>query len=233
MSLEAAIQYFDHLPVRGFRFDAFHENGRKRWKASCQFDVVLILDPTKVLPVELGTIEYRQYIRGGAWVRRNDQKWPDDDKPNGNATFLIPPYAGQAKVPALPTSAVPEAGLSLSWKEDGKSRTGDPLRYGYRDSPPFNEANEKDYWTPQHTVGTSYKLRDTPSLTGDWLATDNSIDVWIELWFRGAVVQVEPGPDGKTRPVKLLREIKWTCFWQDHRMSEWYKYTAEGRKGGG
>lgn len=222
MGLESAILHFDHHPKRGFRFERFYD-GVKMWQASCQFEVRIELD-TKFKGAERASIEYRQFICGGVWIRRGSEEWTGDDKPNGNKHFLIPPYAGQTKSIGLPMAPVPGTGLSFQWKEDGEIEAGKIERYGYRDTVPLVKTNEVDSWRPAHSLGHSYLLRDTPSIRGEWGGGDK-VDVWIELFFQGFVVQVERDASDNTQPVRVLKQKSWQYLWQDQRLSEWLKAT--------
>lgn len=224
MSLESAIIHFDHHPKRGFRYERYYnDEGKKMWQASCQFEVRIELEQAKLNALERASIEYRQYIRGGVWVRRGSERWTDDDKPNGNEHFRIPPYAGQNKVTGLPMGAVPGVGLSLSWKEDGEVENGKVERYGYRDTATVHATNEVDSWRPAHSLGHSYLLRDTPSIRGEW-GVGETVRVWIELWFKGFVVEVARDAAESTQPIRILKEKNWRCFWQDEEpMTEWLK----------
>jgi len=218
MALETAVKLFFHYPKRDFRFEAFYENGQKMWQASCQFEVQVELD-SNLPALERGLIEYRQYIRGGVWVRKGSDEWTDDDNPNGNKSFAIPPYKGQTKVPQLPMAKVDGVGLSLSWKEDGQIESGQTERYGYRETIGVIATNEADIWRPENTAGHIYFLRDTPSIRGKW--DGDSIEVWIELYFKGFVVEVELDETYSTRPVRVLAAKKWSYFWTPPKLQHW------------
>lgn len=225
MSLESSILYFERIRKSDFKFYGYYDKSEKKvWKASCQFDVKIHLDPT-LSDLERASIEYRQYIRGGAWVIRGNEGWSDNSHPNANTKFAIPPYAGQNLVSELPASPVPGDGLSLHWKEDGEIQAGLPesQRYGYRDTIPGDDfENEKDIWTPSGSLGLNYHLRDTPSVGGDWGDRGESATVWIELWFIGAIVEVDRGgPNDTTRPIRVLRKKTWEYFFQNKKMDSW------------
>lgn len=223
MSLAAAITKFDHITRRDFRFERFYANGKKMWQASCQFDVAIELD-SKLEPVQCGQIEYRQFIRGGVWVRRGNQPWTDDNNPNGNAFFRIPAYAGQSRLADMPMHAVSGNTLSLRWKEDGEIENGQIERYGYRDTATVDTAHEKDIWMPYNSSGRSYRLRDTPSIRGEWGSGD-SVEVWIELYFKGYVVEVERDASDKTIPIKILKQKSWNYFWPEKKLTQWMHAT--------
>jgi len=191
------------------------------WQASCQFDVRVEID-SSVAELESMNIEYRQYIRGGVWVRRGNEDWTADNAPNGNGYFPIPPYAGQNKAAGIPRSAVTGTGLSVEWKEDGQIESGGIERYGYRDTANVEAANEIDKWSnPSQLTGRTYRLRDTPSLRGRWGSGD-SVEVWIELWFKGFVVEVERDDvTNITRPIRVLKQKDWSYFWLEEKLSLW------------
>ncbi|MGD9561098.1 MAG: hypothetical protein AB7W44_02305 [Pyrinomonadaceae bacterium] len=223
MTLESSIQQFSQTTRRPFRWERFYDSstGNKMWQASCQFEVRIGIDP-KLDDLLKMNIEYRQFIRGGVWVRRGNEAWTSDTDPNGNKFFPIPPYSGQSKVAGIPTSAVSGTGLSLSWKEDGQIENGGTERYGYRDTASVNAANEIDLWqTPTQITGRNYLLRDTPSIAGEW-GVGESVEVWIELYFKGFVVEVErDSVTNQTKPVKILKQKDWSYSWTDKKLSLW------------
>jgi hypothetical protein len=220
MISEASVIQFDFIPRYGCRFERFYRDGKKRWQVACQFDVKIKL-ANNLSAMEKHDIEYRQFIRGGVWFRRGNNPWTADDKPNGNPSFRIPPYAGQPKVNGLPGAAISGTGLSLHWKEDGEVESGGTERYGYRDADEVNSSNEIDLWTPNMSAGETYHLRDTPSFSGEWGAGD-SVEVWFEVYFQGFVVQVErDNVHGNPTPVKVLKKKSWSYFWPDQKLSQW------------
>lgn len=226
MSLESKVR-LDYLPKRGFRFERFYSptTGKKMWQASCQFEAAVEIDAS-VPELDRLKVEYRQFIRGGVWVRRGNQQWTADNDPNGNKHFKVPPYAGIAGVAGLPSGAVSGTGLSLSWKEDGEVETGGTERFGYRADANVNTANEVDLWTnTTQLTGRSYKLRDTPSIAGEWGSGD-TVEVWIELYFKGFVVEVEQPPTGPTKAVRVLKQKDWSYMWADKKLSLWMDATA-------
>ena len=220
---ESSIISFTHTTVRPFRWERFYstKTGKKMWQAAVQFDVAVEIDPA-VDDLERMNIEYRQYIRGGVWVRRGNQAWTPDNDPNGNKFYPIPPYAGQSKVSAIPMAAVPGTGLSLSWKEDGELESRGTERFGYRDTANVNTTNERDIWdTPTQITGRKYRLRDTPSIAGEWGSGD-SVEVWIELYFKGFVVETErDNVTNLTKPIKVLKQKDWSYMWTDKKLSLW------------
>jgi hypothetical protein len=212
---------FQHVPKRDFRFERYEIRGTKVWRVSCQFDLMIQLDPT-LAAVELAQIEYRQFISGGVWFRRGALPWTADNNPNGNASFKIPPYAGQSRVAGIPAKAVPGQGLSLmEWKEDGEVDRNGTERYGYRNSTPTNLSDEVDRWTPTQASGFCYNLRDTPSFAAPWANLDLSVEVWVELYFKGFVVQVEQDENLNTQPIKVLKQTSWKYFWPEKKLLKW------------
>ena len=221
MTLESSITQFDYIPKREFRFERFYseKTGKKMWQASCQFDVKIEID-NNLDDLEKMKIEYRQFIRGGVWVRRGNEEWTDDLHPNGNAFFAIPQYSGSS-VSGLPQGAVSGTGLSLSWKEDGEVETGGTERFGYRETANVDTANEIDKWSnTSQLTGRSYHLRDTPSIAGEWGSGD-SVEVWIELYFKGFVVEVEQNDSGPTKAIRVLKKKDWSYFWSNKKLSLW------------
>ncbi len=227
MAVESNIVSFSHSTKRPFRWERYYNSaGKKMWQASCQFEVKVEIDP-KLDDFERTQIEYRQYIRGGVWFRRGTQQWSADNDPNGNRYFAIPPYSGQSKASGIPSKAVSGTGLSLAWKEDGQVETGGTERFGYRDHATVNATHEADLWTNDNQInGRTYYLKDTPSFAGEWGSGD-SVEVWIELYFKGFVVEVERDEHTDvTRPIKVLREKEWTYFWQEKKLSQWMTAAA-------
>lgn len=214
MITESSILEFQRVPRRSLRWETYtNKVGAKMWQVSCQFDVKINLDP-KLTAEERSRIEYRQFIAGGVWIARGSYQWTNEA--NGNKHFPIPPYAGQDLVHGIPMGSVPGVGLSTYWKEDGLISGGTVKRYGYRDTADQYGTSEMDMWTyPDPKTGHGYRLRDTPSISGEWGYGDK-VKVWIELYFKGFVVEVGRNtPAGPTYPVRILKQRSWEYFWPD------------------
>jgi len=222
MISSASALAFTHRTNQEFRFERFMKDGKHMWQAACTFEVRIQLDPRMDFQ-ELMNIEYRQFISGGVWVRQGNRLWTADDNPNANDKFLIPPYAGQTKVSGIPMRAVRGKGLSLMyWKEDGKDDGTNPVvRYGHRNANPNNHGNEVDRWSPGHLDGFAYTLKDKPAIWGEWPIPAEKIEVWIELYFKGFVVQVERNEHGDSLPIKILKEKEWKYFWPEKVLNRW------------
>ena len=189
---------------RPFSFDCYKKQGVWKWRASCQFSLRVSLHPN-LQPVERNSIEYRQFITGGIWVRYHSVgDWTP--QPNFNKYLPIPPYKPQHSLPELPTAHVPGPGLSWEeWKEDGKGS----LQYGYRTNQPMFRLHERDQWMgPNMETGSEYYLRDTPSVAAEWV-DGTAFDLWIGLYFLGYVVEVERDERGIGIPVRVLKSGSW------------------------
>lgn len=193
------------------RFErCYNKLGEKVWQMSCMFDVRVKLD-LNLSVADRQRIEYRQYIRGGVWIARGNDDWQD-----ASGVFDIPSYGGQSKCADLPQGSATGVGLSTSWKEDGKGS----LKYGYRATANQWGEKEEDRWTyPDAATGVAYYLRDTPSLSGVWGAGDTAW-VWFELYFMGAVVEVQPGPTG-TEAIRVLKKKTWEFFLPNAKLDLW------------
>ncbi|MEP6849700.1 MAG: hypothetical protein ABI999_12660 [Acidobacteriota bacterium] len=216
MPIDPAKIIFGLHRKREFGWEAFYKGGQKKWQASTQFEVTIDIDRTDMTDLELASIEYRQYIRGGVWTRRGTKDWPLDSAPDGNKSFAIPKYAGQKDiiVPLIPIYAVNHEELDMShYKEDGQIEKGGEEWYGYRAWANVEAPNEVDKWTPEGPSGTRYLARDTPSIMDDW-GDGESVEVWIELYFKGFVVEVDL-PDTRTRPIKMLKHHAWSYFFHE------------------
>lgn len=121
---------------------------------------------------------------------------------------------------------VNSVGLSSAWKEDGIIREGKPMPYGYRSSAYSNgDSNEQDTWRTGH----KYELADTVSIGGTWrdsvvvlsqpLGRVNWIEVWIEIHFRGYVVELN-APGGT--PMKVIARKEWSVIKNNQA---WWKRT--------
>lgn len=112
-------------------------------------------------------------------------------------------------MPGIPDVAVPRWGLDLEWKEDGNGAK----RYGYRDTANEIGVNERDQWTyPTPAHGTTYRMRDTPSISGEW-GTGDAVELWVELYFLGYVVEVSrDAPHLPTYPLRILKWKSWEYF---------------------
>lgn len=197
---------FQRYPVRDFRFERYMKAGQKRWRASCQFDLEIELN--NALPAsELVRYEYRQFICGGIWVWTHGGSETDwHVEPNGNAALRVPPYAGHPASTGLPPQSVGGIGLDARWKEDGSYQAGKPLPYGYRKTATMDLSNEKDLWQPA-MYGRRYKLRDTPSIAGDWIGWP--IQLWIELYFRGYIVEVTRDAEDNPTVQRVVKKLEW------------------------
>lgn len=216
-----AVHRFTHHTIRPFRWEYYKkkDNQAKMWSASCQFDVKVELNPS-LQAVQCADIEYRQFIRGGVWVRRGSQEWAPDWAPNGNKSYPIPPYRPKQVAGDMPRGPVDGVGLSLSWKEDCQIENNKEEYFGYRETAVANAANEKDLWGPgDRFTGKSYHLRDTPSISGEW-DKGEPVEVWIELHFKGFVVEVDYDSP-KTVPIRILSRRSWSYFWHPPIRSDW------------
>lgn len=228
----AVVKSFPKPVFKPFRFEGYYSGSKKYWQAVCPFELNIELDKN-LDALTLTSIEYRQYIAGGVWVAMNDEEW--EAQPNGNEKFRIPAYTGQQKVAQLPMLSVSGVGLSRQhWKEDGEVQaSGPPERYGYRATATMDTPREADLWYPRNTVaGHRYLLRDTPSVRGRWYpdtpAEKLPIWVWIEIFFRGCVVQVE-NFGNTTRPIKLLAEQTWKAEWLNAKLNLFSEATPIAR----
>lgn len=213
-----------------------------RWKVSANFQVGVQLNP-QLMGVQCAPYEYRQYIKGDVWLREwiGDKPVPTPHDPGNEGwfqvdagtiedrkkTFQIPRYAGlKSTLSGLPTTPVNSVGLSSAWKEDGIIRNGIPMPYGYRSSAYSNgDSNEQDTWRTGH----KYELADTVSIGGTWrdsvvvlsqpLGRVNWIEVWIEIHFRGYVVELN-APGGT--PMKVIARKEWSVIKNNQA---WWKRT--------
>lgn len=197
---------FQRYPVRDFRFERYTRAGKQRWRASCQFDLEIELN--NALPSsELVKYEYRQFICGGVWAWTKGGSETDwSVEPNGNAAIRVPSYAGQPLANGLPGRPVGGIGLSNEWKEDGSFQGNTPLMYGYRKTANMDLTDEKDLWLP-NMYGRRYKLRDTPSIAGDWVGWP--VQLWIELYFRGYIVEVSRDADDNPTVQRVVKTLSW------------------------
>lgn len=209
-----------HLKIHDNQWQYYYAPTRI-WQAVTSFELNIELD--KSLDVlALNSIEYRQYISGGVWVALNNQDW--EDSPNGNPKFRIPGYDGQNKCVELPMKRVSAPGLVMGeWKEDGEVKNSKIERYGYRATADLDMPLEADYWHPKTTsVGHLYRLRDRPMIRGRWndkWSEGKELPLWIylDLWFWGAVVQVENVGE-TTRPVRILDQKRWKIEWHNGKL---------------
>lgn len=202
-----------------FRFEKFRGwdpgLGRTtdRWRAACVFNVVVDLNPL-IKSDDLLKYEYRQFIRGGVWSRTTDKPWTTP--PNANSAFdipdrdfVIPGYKKADSGCGFPAGAPAGKGLDVNgWKEDGELRKDKPTRrFGHRQTAVTVDGKYRDLWS-----GHRYHLSDQPSLTGTW--DGRTVEVWIELYFQGFVVEVSEDEEGVVQPVKILKSKSWQCHSQ-------------------
>ena len=168
-------------PVKRFTQPAVHSyaeqftaHGQRRWRGYGKFDLEVDLD-SRLPALQVLQFEYRQFIRGVVWYR----KWIDDTAgdwvkvdsgvADRNKSFKIPAYAGAPMTSGLPATAVAGVGLDdWRWKEDGIIRGTQAMRYGYRGGAKMSGLRERDEWLGAPLTSLQYRLRDAPSLEGDW-----------------------------------------------------------------
>lgn len=214
-TIDSKVTRFDRTPRSDLHFERYTQAGKPRWRASCQFDMSIEIDPS--IGADVANIEYRQFIKGGIWVREGDEDWKV--APNGNIALPIPAYAGTSANNELPKPAVPGVGLSSAWKEDGQQKGSNPNLYGYRKTATTNLSREKDFWAPNY-YGHNYQLRDTPSISGWW--NNKPIEVWIELYFMGCVVEVQRHPvTDATTVSRVIKSKTWQYQWLGKKLENY------------
>ena len=203
-----------------FRFERFRgidpttNRMEDRWRAACVFKVHVGLNPA-LKPEQACRYEYRQFIRGNIWVKTDGQDWVF-----ANKALQVPEYGGCAASVGLPSDSVPGSILhETRWKEDGEVRKPQDRYYGHRISALVRDERCQDEWLP-HQVGHDYYLSDQPSITGTWPKIP--VEVWMELFFQGYIVEVEEDEQGFTTPIRVVQKKSWICHSQTMRLS---KYT--------
>lgn len=209
-----------------FRFERFRgldpDLGRitDRWRAACVFKVHVGLNPL-LTEDEVCRYEYRQFIRGGIWTRVGNQIW--QPRPDANKALKVPAYGGCSPSIGLPSAAVPTTILDEThWKEDGEVRSPKDRYYGHRISALVRDGRCQDEWLP-HQVGRDYYLSDQPSITGTW--PGQTVEVWMELYFQGYIVEVEEDDEGLTRPIRVVQSKNWVCHSQTMTLSNYLNAT--------
>jgi peptidoglycan hydrolase-like protein with peptidoglycan-binding domain len=209
------------MPYRFERFrgiDPTTHRMEDRWRAACVFKVHVGLNPN-LTQEQACRYEYRQFIRGNIWVKVDGKDWVF-----ANGALKVPAYGGCQAAIGLPRDSV--TGDSLNehqWKEDGEVRSPKDRYYGHRISALVRDSRCQDEWLP-HGVGHDYYLSDQPSITGTWPKVP--IEVWMELYFQGYVVEVEEDDQGFTRPIRVVQQKNWVCHSQTMRLSNYFSAIA-------
>lgn len=207
-----------------FRFERFRgidpttNRMEDRWRAACVFKVHVGLNPA-LTEDQACRYEYRQFIRGNIWVKADGQDWVF-----ANKALKVPAYGGGAASVGLPSDSVTGSILhETKWKEDGEVRDPQDRYYGHRISALVRDARCQDEWLP-HQVGHDYYLSDQPSVTGTWPKIP--IEVWMELYFQGYIVEVEEDDNGFTTPIRVVQKKTWMCHSQTMRLSNYLSAVA-------
>lgn len=172
------------------------------WTMMMTFQVNVALNPNLHL---YESIEYRQYIKGEAWI------YPGELDAKG-AWNPLRPRESIGKYFAIPgdrKTGQPK-GLLKAYKEDGKSPEfldSVNFRFGRRgndmQSPEFATV-----WSPNEE-GPDYMLRDSPGY-GQPYDSNHGDKVEINVTFKGQIVQVKLLSNGLTEKVKVYAEKEWT-----------------------
>lgn len=194
------------------------------WGFDGTFGVTVKLNP-KLTDAQREKYEYRQYIRGDAWIQPGD--W--------NATRTVWTPRSSQTIPINTAFAIPGSGKETRdglWpteKEDACRRPGKALiRIGRRNDGPQLETFMASAWTPdangpvftlKDTFGYYEKFDGTPKFVG------TAFKVFIEVWFRGTVVEVEWDDNASdTKEVKVVQTKTWHYRFTDTN-KPWVKYT--------
>lgn len=205
------------MPFRFERFrgiDPITNLMADRWRAACVFKVHVGLNPT-LTQEQACRYEFRQFIRGNLWAKADGKDWEF-----ANRSMKVPAYGGCPASVGLPSEGCASGILDeTSWKEDGEVRQPQDRYYGRRISALVRDARCQDEWLP-HGVGHDYYLSDQPSITGTWPGVP--VEAWLELYFRGYIVEVEEDDQGFTKPVRVVQKKEWVCHSQVMRLNNYF-----------
>jgi hypothetical protein len=121
--------------------------------------------------------EYRQYIRGTAFVTLGAFGPGAPSRANWVPTAPRHDAKNDFEVPG---------GLRTFFTEDGQRRGGRTQRFGYRSAMPVLEHGLEDRYLPEQKMGSEYRLRDTWGLSG--ASRPRGLRFEIEIVYRGAVI---------------------------------------------
>lgn len=204
-----------------FRFEQFRgidpttNRMEDRWRAACVFKVHVGLNPA-LTQEQACRYEYRQFIRGNIWVKADGGPWVF-----ANQALKVPAYGGCAASIGLPSDPCTGNILDeMKWKEDGEVRQPKDRYYGRRISALVRDARCQDEWLP-HEVGHHYYLSDQPSIAGTW--RKGPVEVWMELYFQGYIIEVEEDDEGFNKPVRVVQKKTWTCHSQTMKLTDYSK----------
>jgi hypothetical protein len=188
------------------QFFWFKNFGTDWWRVEGSFKVSIKLNPL-LSEAERVKYEYRQYIRGNAWLLPG--QWADATKSSWTCTSITP-VSINSKI-AIPPSGTSPAGLTSQFKEDGMMPLVGtmPIRFGYRDTEQVLQEKFRSAWLPNGNGGT-FTLQDTIGYAEEYTVDPK---VHIEMYFRGVVWETKFDED--TDEVVLVREVA-AKMWSIH-----------------
>lgn len=188
-----------------FQIIKFKNFGKDWWRLEGGLKVTIRLNPL-LSEDERIKYEYRQYIRGHAWLQ--DGEW-DGTTHRWTAT-------SQKQIPishkfAIPASVALPQGLTTDFKEDGMIPEAGtmPIRFGYRDTEQIIQDKFKSAWIPDGN-GDTFILHDTIGYAEECQTDANTgrkIDpkIHVELFFRGVIWETMRDSNEE---VVLVREVQ-------------------------
>ena len=146
---------------------------------------------------------YRKWLDdvAGDWVK------VDHGVADSNKSFRDSRLRGRAG-DERPTGPA-RSGVGLddwNWKEDGIIRNTQTVHYGYRVGAKMSEPRERDEWLGPPLTSLEYRLRDAPSLAGDW-GPANWVELYFDLEFKGFVIELKAD---LVTPLRVIDQRSWS-----------------------
>ncbi|WP_029247428.1 hypothetical protein [Schlesneria paludicola] len=196
---------FTQFTSPAFKIIKYKNLGQDWWRLEGGLKVTIRLNPL-LSEGERVKFEYRQYIRGQAWLQNGE--W-DPQTNRWTATSQNQILISQKF--AIPPSATHPKGLTTDFKEDGMIPDvgSTPIRFGYRDTEQIVQDKFKSAWIPDGN-GDTFILHDTIGYAEQQFTDPNTgrkIDpkIHLELFFRGAIWETMRDSNDE---VVLVREVQ-------------------------
>ena len=207
---------FTQFTMPPFQIIKYQNYGRDWWRLEGALKVTVRLNPLLSEDERL-KYEYRQYIRGSAWLQ--DGEWNPQTQTWSATSQKQIPISDKFAIP--PSGGLPK-GLTHSEKEDGMlPEVGTlPIKFGYRDTDQIVQDGFVSAWIPDGNGGT-FMLKDTIGYTEEHRTdpqTKKKVDskIHLEMYFRGVIVETIRNEKEEVVPVREVQSKSWHYLIEEH-----------------
>lgn len=165
-------------PIKQFRFTQdvwpqLRAHGRG-WLLRGRFRINIQFEPS----AHVARLEYRQYIRGEAWLQHG--KFRDPSRPSVASWTKTGPRQNAGGVFKI------AGGLTKTWREDSNGSE----HFGHRNSLPLSRVGLIDRYLPNQSAGDRYELMDTYGMSGTRRRVGTRL--YFHLFYRCQIIETLP-----------------------------------------